>query len=294
MREAVLGYTHTNLIPLHGICCFWYNKDSGDRQNSDTSSRDRVPNIVKDYRVEMASKQSNEQQIQVPAELHPHRGDWLREIVFGLNDGLVTTLVFIMTVSSVAHGPTVVLVAVSEVAAGGISMTLSGYLAAHTEQEVLAKRIDTERYEIEHEPSEERAELRAIYHEKGLRDDLLNRVVGYLTADKGRWHHAMIRDELGIVHEQTPAAHWIQALCIGGAFVVGGLMPTLPFVFGLPQPRIWAYGAAALLAVVLGSLKSRYTLKGPLRSGLEFLAIVTIGTLAGLGIGLLVQALHSV
>ena len=25
-------------------------------------------------------------------EQHPHRGDWLREIVFGLNDGLVTTL----------------------------------------------------------------------------------------------------------------------------------------------------------------------------------------------------------
>ena len=32
-------------------------------------------------------------------EQHPHKGDWLREIVFGLNDGLVTTLVFIMAVS---------------------------------------------------------------------------------------------------------------------------------------------------------------------------------------------------
>jgi VIT1/CCC1 family predicted Fe2+/Mn2+ transporter len=286
--------SHLSLTSLHGICCFWYNKGSDDRQNSNTSTCDHVPDIEKDYRVEMASKQSSEQQIQAPEELHPHRGDWLREIVFGLNDGLVTTLVFIMTVSSVAHGPTVVLVALSEVAAGGISMTLGGYLAAHTEQEVLAKRIDTERYEIEHEPSEERAELRAIYQDKGLRDDLLNRVVGYLTADKGRWHHAMIRDELGIVHEEAPVAPWIQALFIGGAFVVGGLMPTLPFVFGLPQPRICAYGAAALLAIVLGSLKSRYTLKGPLRSGLEFLLIVTIGTLAGIGIGLLVHAIYPI
>jgi vacuolar iron transporter family protein len=242
----------------------------------------------------MATKHSGEQSTQVPQELHPHRGDWLREIVFGLNDGLVTTLVFIMTVSSVAHGPAIVLVALSEVAAGGISMTLGGYLAAHTEQEVLAKRIATERYEIEHEPSEERAELRAIYQEKGLPDDLLNRVVGYLTADQGRWHHAMIRDELGIVQEHEPAAPWIQGLFIGGAFVLGGLMPTFPFLFGLPEPRIWAYGMAAISAVVLGALKSRYTLKGPLRSGLEFLAIVTIGTLAGIGIGLLVHALRPV
>src|SRR5947209_369610 len=37
-------------------------------------------------------------------EQHPHGGDWLREIVFGLNDGLVTTLVFIMAVSGVASG----------------------------------------------------------------------------------------------------------------------------------------------------------------------------------------------
>jgi len=34
-------------------------------------------------------------------EQHPHKGDWLREFVFGLNDGLVTTLVFIMAVSEV-------------------------------------------------------------------------------------------------------------------------------------------------------------------------------------------------
>ena len=230
----------------------------------------------------------------MPEELHPHRGDWLREVVFGLNDGLVTTLVFIMTVSSVAHASAIVLVALAEVAAGGISMTLGGYLAAQTEQEVVAKRIATERYEIEHEPGEERAELRAIYEGKGLRGSLLNRVVGYLTADPERWHQAMIRDELGVVDDPSPAAPWIRAVLIGIAFVLGGLLPTLPFMVGLPQPRIWAYGAAAIAAVVLGSLKARYTLKGPLRSAIEFLVIVTVGTLAGIGFGLLVHAIHPI
>jgi VIT1/CCC1 family predicted Fe2+/Mn2+ transporter len=240
----------------------------------------------------MVSKQGTNQKTPVPEELHPHRGDWLRELVFGLNDGLVTTLVFIMTVSAVAQASVVVLVALSEVAAGGISMALGGYLAAHTEREVLAKRIATERYEIEHEPGEERAELRAIYQEKGLHGDLLNRVVGYLTADQGRWHRAMVRDELGIVDEAASLAPWVQALCIGGAFVLGGLLPTLPFIIGLPVPRIWAFATAAVAAVVLGSLKARYTLKGPWRSALEFLAVVTIGTIAGILFGVLVHALH--
>ena len=100
-------------------------------------------------------------------EQHPHRGDWLREIVFGLSDGLVTTLVFIMAVSEVAPAR-LLLVVLGEVLAGGISMALGGYLAARTARQIRDQRIATGCYEIEHEPEEERAELRAIYRDKGL------------------------------------------------------------------------------------------------------------------------------
>src|SRR5258706_11469726 len=100
-------------------------------------------------------------------EQHPHRGDWLREIVFGLNDGLVTTLVFIMAVSEVAPGR-LLLGVLGEVLAGGISMALGGYLSARTARQILDQRIATARYEIEHEAGEERAELRALSLDKGL------------------------------------------------------------------------------------------------------------------------------
>jgi len=117
-------------------------------------------------------------------KFHPHRGDWLRDIVFGLNDGLVTTLVFVIAVSALTRTQFVT-VALSELLAGGVSMGLGGYLAARAAQEVLANRIATERQEIAEEPDEERAELRAIYYEKGLRGTLLERVVSDLTAGRG-------------------------------------------------------------------------------------------------------------
>lgn len=221
-------------------------------------------------------------------ELHPHGGEWLREVVFGLNDGLVTTLVFILAVSSVARSH-LVLIALGEVVAGGISMTLGGYLSSRTTHDIVEHQIATERLEITHEPGEERAELRAIYRRKGLHEPLLDRVVEHLTADKERWLRSMVTDELGILEgeRQHPM---LDGLLIGGAFTVGGLIPTLPFLIGLAHPRLWAYGLTALTALLLGSIKSRYTLKSPLRAGLEFLAIVSIGTAAGAAVSLVLHA----
>ncbi len=220
-------------------------------------------------------------------EKHPHGGDWLREIVFGLNDGLVTTLVFIMAVSQVTPGHILVVV-LGEVLAGAISMTLGGFLAARTAKQILDKRIATERYEVENEPDEERAELRAIYHKKGFRDPLLRQVVDHLTSNRERWYQAMIHDELGVV-EDTEIHPVRQAIQIGLSFLCGGLIPALPVIFSLPFLQWWAYGLTAVTAMTLGIIKARYTRQGPLRAGLEFLVIVTVGTLAGVGVGLLLR-----
>lgn len=220
-------------------------------------------------------------------EQHPHRGDWLREIVFGLNDGLVTTLVFIMAVSEIAPAR-LLLVVLGEVLAGGVSMALGGYLSARTARQVLERRIAIERYEVEHEPDEERAELTDIYRNKGFSGPLLDQIVRHLTGNRERWHQAMVHDELGVV-EDTHINPWLEGVQVGISFVIGGLIPTLPVLFSLPQARWWAYGLTALTALVLGAIKARYTQQGPVRAGLEFLVVVTLGTLAGVGLGLLLH-----
>ena len=220
-------------------------------------------------------------------EQHPHSGGWLREVVFGLNDGLVTTLVFIMAVSGLASAHLLIVV-LGEVLAGGVSMALGGYLSARTEQEILEHRIAMERYEIEHEPEEERAELRNIYRKKGLRGPLLDRVVRHLTADQERWHQAMVHDELGVIEEQR-INPWRQGAQVGLSFVIGGLIPSIPILLGLPQTRWWSYGLTAITAFALGTIKARYTHKGALRAGIEFLVLVTLGTLAGVGLGFLLH-----
>jgi VIT1/CCC1 family predicted Fe2+/Mn2+ transporter len=217
-----------------------------------------------------------------PVELHPHGGDWLQDVVFGLNDGIVTTLVFVIAIAGVAASR-VVLVALGEVIAGGVSMTLGGFLASRTGQEVLAERVATEQFEIRSEPDEERDELRDIYRKKGLQGELLERVVTDLTSNEQRWLQTMIRDELGITSDahENPLR---RGTLIGGAFVLGGLVPVVPFALHLHYRQWFAVALTALVALALGATKSRYTHKGPARGAIEFVAVVTVGTIVGIAI----------
>jgi vacuolar iron transporter family protein len=227
--------------------------------------------------------------VMTETELHPHAGDWLQDVVFGLNDGVVTTLVFILAVSSLAASK-IVLVAVGEVVAGAISMTLGGFLSWRTEGELLERRVVTEREEIRQEPEEERAELFEIYKAKGLAGDLLVRVVDHLTSDEERWLEAMMHDEHGVTEgkRQSPLT---RGAIVGGAFVVGGLVPVIPFAAHVSDPKVIAVALTAAVALALGALKSLYTVNGPLRGAVEFLAIVAAGTLVGVAIGSLLHHL---
>jgi VIT1/CCC1 family predicted Fe2+/Mn2+ transporter len=98
-----------------------------------------------------------------------------------------------------------------------------------------------------------------------------------------------VHDELGVV-EDRKIKPWWQGLQVGISFVIGGLIPTIPVLLALPETRWWAYGLTALTAMSLGAVKARYIKKGPIRAGLEFLVVVTLGTLAGIGLGLLLYA----
>src|SRR3989475_3572505 len=90
-------------------------------------------------------KETEERGVAEISEQHPHRGDWLREIVFGLNDGLVTTLVFIMAVSEVAPARLLPVVVWGGMA-GGVSVALWGYLSARAAKKNLHQRIAPERF----------------------------------------------------------------------------------------------------------------------------------------------------
>ncbi len=124
---------------------------------------------------------------------------YLRDWVYGGNDGTVTTFAIVAGVIGAHLSPRVILILGSaNLIADGFAMAASNYLATRSEIEEFHHAETVERRHIEVAPDGEREEVREILRGLGLVGDLLDRVVAVITADRDRWVRLMIRDEYGL------------------------------------------------------------------------------------------------
>lgn len=219
------------------------------------------------------------------AEEHRHPHQLLGHVILGLNDGILTTLVFALGVSGAAAGQRQVVIAgLAEMLAGGVSMFLGGFLSAQSEREAAEHQISVERHEIEHEPDEEREELRQIYRDKGFTEGQVDTIVDHLTSDKERWLNSLIADEL-MIRPQEFAAAWQTGAALALSFALGALVPVIPFMVTDRRPQALAALVSLLFLFLTGAARSRYSQRTWWRGGIQMVAVGIIGAAAGILIG---------
>lgn len=219
------------------------------------------------------------------SERHSHPSDLLGTVVLGVNDGVVTTLVFVLSISSASNNVrTAIIAGLSEMLAGGVSMFLGGYTAARATQEAYRYQVEVERREIRDEPEEEREEVKKMYTEKGFRGVLLDDIVHHVTSEGERWLKVMVRDELGAPPEERSPS-WQVGAAIGLAFMVGAFVPLLPFIFRLAAPQPMSIAASMIALVLTGVARARYSRRPWWASVGEMVAIGAAGSVAGILIG---------
>jgi predicted membrane protein (TIGR00267 family) len=143
-------------------------------------------------------------------------------------------------------------------------------------------------------PEIEREEVRQIFREKGLKGDLLERVVAEITSDKKVWVDVMMRDELHLTPIAREGIAW-RGLVTGFATLIGSLIPLSPFLlvplFGLSvtAATILAVPLSAAVLFAVGAYKA-VTLVGDWRiSGVQMLLIGMVSAGAGYLIGRLLH-----
>ncbi len=222
---------------------------------------------------------------------HGHRdvsGGWLRPIVFGAVDGLVTNASLIAGVGGggvSAH--TVVLTGVAALVAGAFSMGTGEYISVTNQNELVHAEVALERTMLAQFPAAERDELAGYFRSYGADPETAARMADAVSRDPGTALRVHTREELGVDPDELPSAvrAGIASLL---AFSLGALVPLLPYLLGYPVlAATLAITAVALIAggAAVGKLTGRSMLRSGLRqAALGALAIgvtFTIGSLIG-------------
>jgi VIT1/CCC1 family predicted Fe2+/Mn2+ transporter len=208
-------------------------------------------------------------------------GGFLRNVVYGFNDGLTANFGLVAGVIGASVAPHVVVVSgVAGMIADALSMGSSGYLAAKSESEVYAHEIQMEREEIRLMPDVEEEELALLYEAKGVAREQALRMARDVMADPERALEEKVREELkiGQAHTTPLKEGWIT----GTATAIGAFIPVAPFLVLPGRLAVWVSFAVAMLShFAVGAARSVFTGRGAIRSGLDMF-VVGLGV-AGVG-----------
>lgn len=166
---------------------------------------------------------------------HPTSGQFLRDMVFGANDGVVTAIGFLVGIAGTVANQTIIVIAsVLTIIAGAASMALGNYLAVKSQREFYEAMEKVERWEMENKPEVERDEIAEIYTNMGFDRQAVEILTKKVTADRELWLKVMMRDELGLTREESPK---LAGILIGLFYLAGGAPPILPFMLVTPVAR---------------------------------------------------------
>lgn len=210
----------------------------------------------------------------------------VRDIVIGMADGLTVPFALAAGLSgAVASSALVVTAGLAEIAAGSIAMGLGGYLAAKTDLEHYAAERTRELRETEHIPEKEAEEVAEIFRGYGLRDDQIAPLIESLQANPSRWVDFMMRFELGL-EEPDPSRARLSAWTIAFSYVIGGLIPLLPYMLfhDIVTALWWSVAVTPVALFVFGYVKSGFTGVPPWRGGLQTVLVGGLAAAAAFGI----------
>lgn len=216
----------------------------------------------------------------------------IREFVFGIQDGLISTVGLLSGLQAALPDRFIILLAgASSVLSGAFSMAAGAFLSSKAEKEIFDHELEKEAAFITSEPYLAQEGLLLSLHREGLSREASYRIVKLLHEEKSVFVSTFQEKVLGLgsadVNNPIKAS-----LVMAVSFVLGGLIPVLPF-FVLP-PRRAVFLSVALAAATLfgvGVFKGRLAGQRAGRSGLEFLGIALAASAIGYAIGLVLEHL---
>lgn len=226
-------------------------------------------------------------------EEHMQSSDVLTDIVIGMSDGLTVPFALAAGLSGAVgdHVSLIWIAGIAEVAAGSIAMGLGGYLAGKTEIDHYNSELKKEYWELEHKREREIQEVRDVFLGWGLSKETAEEATQEIIKDDKRWVEFMMKFELGL-EEPDPKRARKSAFNIGLSYIVGGMVPLLPYFFVTNSIDGLKISAVITLVClyIFGFFKSKMTGINPWWGGVKVMFIGAIAAAAAFSIAKLIQA----
>jgi predicted membrane protein (TIGR00267 family) len=196
-------------------------------------------------------------------------------MIFGLNDGLVSTLAFVMGAYGAFMESRIVLISgFAELLAGTISMAVSSYQSTKSEVEVIEKE-SKDNFLKKNKIKNQKKDLIKFYQSKGFTESEAEAIIKKIQKDsnviKGQKEEIK---KLGLSSEKVKNPIRSGFLC-GLSFGLAALVPI--FAFALPikssEAVIISIFTSTIALFSAGVLKTIFSRKNWIRSGIEMMII---------------------
>ncbi len=218
-------------------------------------------------------------------------GGYLRNVVYGFNDGLTANFGLVAGVIGAAAAnqqQAIVVAGVAGLIADALSMGSSGYLAAKSEREVYEYEIAMEKDEVDLMPEVERDELAIIYEAKGLPREAAYQFASEIMKDPALMLREQVQEELKI--SEFSMSPFREAWITGLATAFGAVIPVFPFFMWTGTTAIAISFVVSMFShFLVGAARSVFTGRSIFRSGFDMfvvgMGVAIVGYFVGTFIG---------
>ncbi len=222
--------------------------------------------------------------------------EFLKQIVYGGNDGIVTTFAIVAGFAGASSDQTaqigalaVLVFGLANLFADGVSMGLGEFLSTRSQRDLYHARRAKELRELATDPAAEERELQQLLRERGLPGEDADTIAKVLMRNHDFAADLMMSYEFEMPDpdHSTPLTDGLYTFA---AFISLGCIPLAPYLLGLPLEVAFPASVAATSAALfcLGVLRWRATGEAPARSIAETMGVGGLCSIVAYVVGALV------
>jgi VIT1/CCC1 family predicted Fe2+/Mn2+ transporter len=166
------------------------------------------------------------------AEQHRKGGDYVKSIIYGGLDGIITTFAVVAAVAGSGMEVSVVIVmGFANLFADGLSMGFGDFLSSQAEDAFARNEMKREAWEVKNHLEGEKKEMIELYESKGLSKEDSTAIVDIISKDPKIFVDIMMVEELGIMPpDDDTSGAWKNGAVTFCSFCIFGCVPLLAYV----------------------------------------------------------------